>query len=181
MVAANRQLPQLNEIAIESKFINRAEHSALLDWAESEFAAGHLDRNQAGPFRYFNRYEKGSSVPDLFWRVRDRAVSNFSVTDYEDEPKFKCFLGCNIEGGFVRRHTDPSPPEKHHVRMNIMLSKPIAGGEPMIDGKLVDVDERDMWCFFPGIMHHSSTPVIGTKHRFVLSIGILVPRNLRFQ
>jgi hypothetical protein len=131
--------------------------------------------NRAGPNRLFGSYEQGDSVPDLFWDVRRRAVSAFSVEEYEDEPMFKCFLGCNTEGGFVHSHRDPSPPGKRHIRMNIMLSKPKRGGLPIVEGKVVKVSERDLWCFYPTVMRHESTPVGGSRKRFVLSIGILVP------
>lgn len=174
----HRQLPALKEVAVAQAFISPEEHSVLLGWAEDRFANGHLIPNPFGKHRYYKRYEEGDAeVPDLFWHVRRRAVSTFCVTDFEDEPGFKCFLGCNTEGGTVQRHTDPSPPERHHIRMNIMLSKPVAGGCPVVDDKVVEVEERDLWCFFPSLMPHESTPVMGKRKRFVLSIGILVPRS----
>jgi hypothetical protein len=173
-----RQLPQLNEVAIVRQFMTAAEHSELLHWAQDQFAGGHLEANPVGPNRFFARYEEGDAVPDLFWELRRRAVATFSVTDYEDEPNYKCFLGCNTEGGFVHPHIDISPPGKHHLRINIMLSKPLGGGCPIVGGKMVDVEERDMWCFFPALMRHESTPVVGNRKRFVLSIGILIPRNV---
>ncbi|HEY6579149.1 MAG TPA: hypothetical protein VIY09_07480, partial [Rhizomicrobium sp.] len=143
-----------------------------------QFAQGNLIPNRMGQHRYFHRYDQGDpAVPEMFWNVRRRAISTFSVADYEDEPGYKCFLGCNTEGGFVQRHTDSAPQDKHHVRMNIMLSKPLGGGEPVVGGKALQVDERDLWCFYPAVMVHESTPVIGKRKRYVLSIGILVPRS----
>ena len=172
-----RELPRVNEVAVVPQFITRDEQSALLRWAEEQFAGNHLKSNPAGPNRFFASYEEDGSAPDLFWQIRRRAVSTFSVTDYEDEPRFKCFLGCNTEGGFIHEHRDPSPPGKHHVRMNIMLSKPLGGGRYVIEGKKLNVEERDLWCFYPTVMRHSSTPVRGNRKRFVLSIGILVPQS----
>jgi hypothetical protein len=171
----HRQLPQLKEVAVVNQFITADEQGALLDWAEAQFSGGHLKSNPAGPARYFASYKEGDSVPDVFWEARRRAVSMFSVEHYEDEPRFKCFLGCNTEGGFVHVHRDPSPPGKHHVRLNIMLSKPKKGGDPVVEGKIVKVNERDMWCFYPTVLRHESTPVVGDRKRFVISIGILVP------
>jgi hypothetical protein len=175
VASVHRQLPQLNEVAVVDRFITTEEHLALLDWAEGQFAGGHLKSNPAGPSRHFKSYDEGDAVPDLFWEVRRRAVSAFSVEKYEDEPRFKCFLGCNTEGGFVHQHRDPSPPGKRHIRMNIMLSKPKRGGYPVVEGKIIKINERDMWCFYPTVMRHESTPVVGNRKRFVLSIGILVP------
>ena len=177
MPAEPRELPPLTEVALARAFISPAEHSLLLGWAEERFTGGHLVPNPFGEHRFYKRYGEGDAeVPELFWHVRRRAVSTFSVVDYEDEPGFKCFLGCNTEGGTVQRHTDPAPPDKHHVPMNIMISKPRGGGCPVIDGKMIDVHERDLWCFFPSVMPHESTPVVGERRRFVLSIGILIPK-----
>jgi hypothetical protein len=170
-----RQLPDLKEVAVVDQFITPEEHLALLDWAQGQFSGGHLKANPGGGGRYFSSYKEGDSVPDCCWEVRRRAVSAFSVEEYEDEPRYKCFLGCNTKGGFIHPHRDPSPQGKRHVRMNIMLSKPKKGGYPVIEGKVIEINERDMWCFYPTFMRHESTPVVGVRKRFVLSIGILVP------
>jgi hypothetical protein len=87
----------------------------------------------------------GATGPEQVFRKLRRAVSAFSVEKYEDEPRFRCFLGCNTEGGFVHQHRDPSPPGKRHIRMNIMLSKTKKGGYPVIEGKIIKINERDMW------------------------------------
>jgi hypothetical protein len=157
--------------------LSEAEHAALLEWGEERFSDGYLVPNANGRHRFFKSYDEGDpEVPAFFWDIRRRAVSMFSVADFEDEPGYKCFLGCNTEGGTVHRHTDPSPPHQHHVRMNIMISKPLSGGDPVIDGKVFEVKERDLWCFFPTVMPHESTPVVGKRKRMVISIGILVPK-----
>jgi hypothetical protein len=177
MPVMTRQLPQSDRVVTKRKFLSGAEHAALLGWAEEQFAGGHLITH-TGDTRHYRSYDQAdAAVPALFWDVRSRAISAFSVTDFEDEPLYKCFLGCNTEGGFVQPHRDKSPPGKYHVRMNIMLSKPLSGGEPVIGGKRVQIEERDLWCFYPSIMVHESTPVRGSRKRFVISIGILVPAD----
>ncbi len=179
MSAILRQLPPANEFALAREFLSVSEHATLMEWGNERFAEGFLVPNENGKHRYFKTYQVGHpDVPAMFWDVRRRAISMFSVTDYEDEPGFHCFLGCNTEGGTVHRHTDPAPPDKYHVRMNIMISKPLSGGDPIIDGKMLEVQERDLWCFFPSVMPHESTPVVGKRKRMVISIGILVPRSL---
>ena len=121
---------------------------------------------------------KGKTIPWCRVCSGRSAVATFSVRDYEDEPDYRRFLGCNTEDGYVHRHIDSSPPGKLHVRMNLMLPKPAGGGMPVIDGEEFDIEERDLWCFFPSIMPHESTPVTGDRKRFVVSIGILVPNTM---
>lgn len=178
MAVKGRQLPRTDSVVTKRKFLTGAEHAVLLAWAEEQLATGQLTSNYFTEHRYYRTYERtDGTVPPIFWDVRQRAISIFGVTEYEDEPRFKCFLGCNTEGGFVHRHRDDAPPGKYHVRMNIMLSKPEAGGEPVIDGRKISVGERDLWCFYPSVILHESTPVRGSRKRFVISIGILVPRT----
>jgi hypothetical protein len=174
-----RQLPDFQETVVLSGFLSPQEHSQLMHWTDTQLARGHLKINPYGEHRYFRSYEKNDPlVPSVFWKIRRRAVATFSVRDYEDEPDYRCFLGCNTEGGYVHRHIDASPPGKLHVRMNLMLSKPLAGGLPVIDGQEFNIEERDLWCFFPSIMPHESTPVVGDRKRVVVSIGILVPKAM---
>lgn len=178
MSGSVRSLPGADEVAIAPDFLGRDEHAVLLGWAEGQFADGRLIPNAMGQHRYYRRYhEQDAAVPAIFWDVRRRAITQFSIFEYEDEPEYKCFLGCNTEGGFVQRHTDSAPGDRYHIRMNIMLSKPEAGGEPVVGGKIVTVGERDLWCFYPSLMMHESRPVVGKRKRFVVSIGVLVPRQ----
>lgn len=173
-----RQLPEFHETVVLRGFLSPQEHKQLTHWADGQLARGHLQTNPYGEHRWFRSYGKNDPlVPSVFWKVRRRAVSAFSVRDYEDEPDYRCFLGCNSEGGYVHRHIDSSPPGKLHVRMNLMLSRPFGGGMPVIDGQEFDIGEGDLWCFFPSIMPHESTPVMGDRKRMVVSIGILVPRT----
>jgi len=176
MSVNNRTLPRVDAVVTKRRFLGGQEHSVLLQWAEEQFASGQLNSNDMGACRFSKSYvETDIAVPAVFWDIRRQAVNLFSVEDYEDEPFYKCFLGCNTESGYVHRHVDPSPPDKHHVRINIMLSKPFGGGDPIINGRKIHVDERDLWCFFPSFMPHESAPVRGSRKRFVISIGILVP------
>lgn len=176
MPAKTRQLPDVDRVVTKRKFLSGGEHFLLLNWAEEQLAGGHLTTNARGEHRHYRSYDEADAlVPPAFWDIRRRAIAAFSVTDYIDEPLYKCFLGCNTEGGYVHRHTDVSPPGKYHIRMNIMLSKPQSGGDPVIGDRKIRIEERDLWCFFPSVMPHESTPVRGDRKRFVISIGILVP------
>ena len=70
-----------------------------MHWADTQLTRGHLNTNPYGEHRWFRSYGKnGSLAPGVFWKIRRRAVATFSVNDYEDEPDYRCFLGCNTEG-----------------------------------------------------------------------------------
>jgi hypothetical protein len=171
-----RALPERHEVVVVPRFLTAAEHEALLRWALGEFGRGRLLPNKAGPGRYFARYtDSDPALPDAFAAAKARAIRGFDIASFEEEPRFRCFLGCNTEGGFVHPHVDQEPPGRHHIRLNIMLSKPDSGGLPIVDGRPLAVGETDLWCFHPAALRHGSTPVAGSRPRFVLSIGLLVP------
>jgi hypothetical protein len=77
MGSGQRELPPAKEVAVLRKFISTEEQSALLQWAEDEFAGNRLKISPAGPNRYFARYDESDPVPDLFWQVRRRAYRPF--------------------------------------------------------------------------------------------------------
>lgn len=171
-----RALPDPHDVVIVRRFLTPDEHQTLIHWATRELAEGRLSPNKAGPGRFFARYHNDHpGLPDTARHVKARAIREFGISCFEEEPRYRCFLGCNTEGGFVHAHVDDQPTGKDHIRLNIMLSRPDGGGMPIVGAQQLDVQETDLWCFHPGIVRHGSTPVVGSRPRFVLSIGVLVP------
>lgn len=75
----------------------------------------------------------------------------------------------------VHVHTDPVPNELlHHVRFNIMLRKPEAGGNPIMDGVEYDIPEFHTWvCEASNVEHATSLiPKSNIEYpRILLSAG----------
>jgi hypothetical protein len=90
---------------------------------------------------------------------------------------FGIFLGVNTQTGFVHEHTDPTKQGYYHVRLNFLVSKPFAGGMPVINGQEFSVDENESWINLASEWWHKSTPVVGDKPRIVLSLGALVEKT----
>lgn len=106
---------------------------------------------------------------------RDEAFSAFGMSDLADEPMFKNFIGNHFEdGAHVHEHSDRAPSGYVHTRCNWMVKKPQAGGDPVIDGELIPVEEGDLWLCLASHERHSSTPIFGGE-RIVYSFGALVP------
>lgn len=102
------------------------------------------------------------------------AFSQFGIDTLYEEPIFGNFIGNNYaDGAFVHSHKDPAPEGFHHVRCNLALEMPIVGGNPLLDGKEIEVKRGDMWICFASIEEHSTTPILGGE-RLVLSMGALV-------
>jgi hypothetical protein len=91
------------------------------------------------------------------------------------EPILKNFIGNHFkDDAFVHPHTDPAPDGFVHTRCNLMLKKPLKGGNPILDGKEINVEQNDLWLCLASLEKHSSTP-IKEGERLVFSFGGLVP------
>jgi hypothetical protein len=105
----------------------------------------------------------------------DEAFMEFGLKPVEVEPIFKNLTGNHYQdGAFVHPHTDPAPEGFVHTRCNLMLKKPKQGGNPILDGKEIDVEEGDLWLCLASMELHSSTPIKGGE-RLIFSFGGLVP------
>jgi hypothetical protein len=108
---------------------------------------------------------------------RPEAFAEFGLSDLSPEPRFTNFVGNHFkDGAFTPLHSDPSPAGQAHVRINWMLKKPSVGGDPILGGKVIHVDEGDLWICFASEERHGSTPISGGE-RLICSFGALVPRN----
>jgi hypothetical protein len=99
------------------------------------------------------------------------------ISSFKEEPIFGIFLGVNNETGFVHEHTDPAEEGFYHTRLNFLISKPLKGGMPIINHKEFEVNEGECWLNLASEWLHSSTPVVGSKPRIVLSLGALIKKE----
>jgi hypothetical protein len=112
--------------------------------------------------------------PTEVWEIKRQIVEANSLHDAELEPMFKDLCGFITEGGAIHQHQDPDHNGKQHVRFNVMVSKPEAGGVPVQNGVETVVEEGDVWRCDASRVRHWCTPVQGPKPRIVLSYGFLV-------
>ena len=169
-------LTKTTDCVIIKSIITPQEKQILLNWAEEQFLLNKLPPNPRGAQRFYAKYTQLDSIPSEYWLVRDRVLKILQICKYSEEPTYKCFLGCNLSGGEVHPHRDSAPMGKWHVRCNLMLSKPIQGGQPIIKGQPLELQEGDLWAFIPSQVVHWSSRVEGERKRFICSYGFLVNR-----
>jgi hypothetical protein len=105
----------------------------------------------------------------------EEAFSEFKLNPVSVEPIFKNLTGNHFQdGAFVHPHIDPAPEGLVHTRCNLMLHKPAEGGNPVLDGDELDINEGDLWLCLASMELHSSTP-IKNGERLIFSFGGLVP------
>ena len=113
-------------------------------------------------------------IPHVKIPLYTEAFAAFGITDTAPEPLFGTFIGNNHEDGVsVHEHTDPAPDGFAHVRCNWMLKKPTVGGDPVLDGEVVPVQEGDLWLCIASHERHATTAIYGGE-RLICSFGALV-------
>lgn len=130
------------------------------------------DLSNAIPNGHGRRFSKSSSM--AYWK---EAFLEFGLVPDCLEPIYENFTGNHfLNGAFVNPHKDPSPDGYYHVRCNLMIKKPLEGGNPVLDGEEVEVKEKDLWLCIASLEEHCSTPIAGGE-RLVYSFGGLVPKQ----
>lgn len=82
------------------------------------------------------------------------------------------------EGWQKNRHLDNEYiGDVIHTRFNVLISKPIKGGNPIIDGIEYSVRENEAWVCHSGIKEHCTNEIEGDKPRILLSFGHWVPKE----
>lgn len=103
------------------------------------------------------------------------AFALFGLVPDAVEPKFGCFIGNHYaDGAHTHEHQDANFGDLVHARVNVMIRKPKHGGNPILAGNELAVDEGDVWLCLAGLERHASTPIAGGE-RVILSYGGLLP------
>ncbi len=153
-------------------FVSPDEADALLRWA---LRMEPWLRNN-GPGRHFLRVHQLPERPALHAVVAERVRARVAGhTDSVLEPVLTNYVSIISESGTVHPHTDSAPDGTRHLRCNLFLQLPEAGGRPILDGTPVDLTARGLLCFFPSSALHASEPTLGACKRVMLSFGLLVP------
>ena len=178
MAVEDIQLDRDPEVLRIAGFVDAAETEELLRWAL--LMEPRLRDNGAG--RSFLRVHQLPQRPALHAAVAERVRSRVAGhTDSVLEPVLTNYLSIISASGAVHPHTDSAPAGTRHLRCNLFLQLPDAGGRPIIGGTAFDVAERCLLCFFPSSSLHASEPALGPRKRVLLSFGLLVPQNFTFQ
>jgi len=105
----------------------------------------------------------------------EEAFAEFGLIPHCLEPTLKNFIGNNyLDGASVQEHTDTAPNGFVHTRCNLMLKKPLKGGNPVLDGEEIQVNQNDLWLCLASLEKHRTTPIEGGE-RLIFSFGALVP------
>jgi hypothetical protein len=176
---------------IVQSFISTTEQTVLRDWLFNEQAQGRLTRWNGnyfmGGYKFGDpenqTWEKAGevilkplqNVPDEFFRLRERIIDELGFHEFLLTPGNTAIGNVFLEGGLIQPHIDSNIEGHWHVRCNVLLSKPIQGGELVIDGIEYSLNECDLICFVADKHVHEVRRVIGPKKRAVVSYPMVMP------
>ena len=162
-------------LRIWRQFTSEVERGELLKWALA--MRPHLGAN--GRSRQYRQTDDLPNRPAAYEVVRRRLEGVLNLDNPEREPIFGWYLSIIDKGGAVHNHIDPTKPGQRHLRCNIFLQLPQAGGFPIVGGYKHPVGPGDLLAFFPSEKRHSSEVVSGSNPRVILSFGYLTQMHYR--
>lgn len=116
--------------------------------------------------------------------INDQLMAYYKIPKDSDHAKLGWMLVYASEGYKCRVHRDESGSQDgfYSTRLNVLISKPEAGGDPVmfIAGKEIEiaVDENEPWLCVSGKYEHSTTRTKGPTPRILLSFGYNLDEQL---
>jgi hypothetical protein len=113
------------------------------------------------------------------FKVYQSILKNFNLPRTQPlDNEFGALISYSEKEHEVQPHTDPNPKGKIHTRFNVLISKPEKGGQAIIDDKVVETKENELWVCAAGKYTHSSVKVEGDKPRILLSFGTYLTEDV---
>jgi hypothetical protein len=130
-----------------------------------------------------------------FFHLRDMILHLYDLPlDTPIDDNYGFMIGVSFEGHTTHPHKDPNmntegpDPTKHvdtnnpyfidnklHCRFNILIQQPEEGGNPIINGREIIINENEPWMVQAGLYYHGSSKVMGDRTRILCSFGHYIP------
>jgi len=159
-------------------FITEDERTDLVTWIDTLHRDGEMNRNRTNHTDRQVIYLKNRTdikPPQAFYDIESRLKKELDLDTVD--VNLGHFIASHGEDSYVQSHTDYVPNAQHH-RILVMLQKPEEGGNPVHNGKIVDINNRDALNFRCDIIEHTSIPVRGNTRRLTVSYGFNVSTQL---
>jgi hypothetical protein len=133
--------------------------------------------NKAGPNRKFLRDPYKVYSDPVIAKMKEELANRFDMKDWVLDPYFMDVIGYITEGGYVHTHLDQDIDDHKHMRINVLIQKPVSGGLLVLDGEELEVGVGDVWLNLASLCVHSCTAIAGNKPRSILSLGYQVAND----
>jgi len=166
------------EPKVYNNFINESERLQLLEHS-SNIPLG-VNRIEA-PYgtRNYKRIDRTEFSTELVENLFHRIANTLQITNPIIDPMLGQIVSVIKPGGFIHVHRDlygrPEFKDNHNLRFNIMVDRGTdISYNPIIDGKVYEVNKCDAWCFSATKYLHKTDVVSGPENRVVYQFGFIV-------
>ena len=167
---------------IIKNFVSEKEQKELIEWiiSNKDNPKFFKDADMKGSNRVTTRYSTDFSFPASAYKIQKRIIDKLKFKKFK-LPKYQDGIVASYAGknDAIYEHRDPQwHPPYETLHCNLMLQKPIEGGKPIINKEAIDLDERDLWCYYVSKVDHGSSQISGDKPRLMYVFGFCVEYNL---
>jgi len=166
-------------------FINDSEKDELLKWSLdtikymkfSKPVNGEKDQNES-IMRHFIKLSQLEFVPDLVYKLKEKIIKLEQISPALTDPVNEDWISAVGDDGYVEPHIDYNGRDETYYtrRYNLLISLPTEGGQPIYNGRVLNLDIKSIWRCDAGLYTHSSVINSGGGIRINLSFGFLIPK-----
>ena len=129
--------------------------------------------------RNFRRIDQNKFSTYLVEQLFERIIDTLNLNNPTIDPMLGQIVSVIKPGGFIHLHRDlyrrPEFKDNHNLRFNIMVDRGTdISYNPIIDGKVYEVNKCDAWCFSATKYPHKTDVVSGPENRVVYQFGFIV-------
>tara|TARA_Y100000389_G_scaffold40856_1_gene35444 strand:- start:782 stop:1663 length:882 start_codon:yes stop_codon:yes gene_type:complete len=172
----NRKLMPLGNNYTVEEIIEKSNNDPNFDPNEKEtdtFRGARIFKEDYDKLRY-----AGVDVDSLD-EIQQIVLNHYGLDkDTPQDDEFGFLFTYQEEGKEVTPHRDANRKGKINVRFNLLLKKPPEGGLPIIKGKVLEVEENEVYMILAGLHKHGTTTITKEGQRVLLSIGCFVDEDI---
>ena len=166
-------------MVVHPQFISKEFQAYLRKYALHLLKNDVLVKNPVSEHRYYLKsYQDSKYATKPIKKLGQKLEQLLDHHDISVDPLLGWVISYIEPGGFVQLHCDNNDyyqsQQRKHLRCNVVVSKEIDSGNPIIEGKTYTVGERDMWGFFASDDRHGCEIVSGNKPRIIYQFGFSV-------
>ncbi len=151
---------------------------AVRNWIDSNYDLFYPNQFGENRHMYQIRDYETYKYPEEFLDIKYELMDLFNVPLYANQDtSIWDAIGIQTNGASTHWHLDKNDGDNVHFRLNVLASKPIEGGMPMVKDTSFDVEEGEPWICYSGIEWHGGTEVKGDKPRILLTYGFTLPKD----
>ena len=110
----------------------------------------------------------------ILQELNEELFKSFGITKYKKEKRIGSTVFWHyLDGTYSQLHKDTIEPNYYHVRCNVMLKKPMFGGDAIIDNTVYKLNKHDAWIVIASEELHGSSPISGGD-RIIYSTGAIL-------